>query len=1760
MSVFDSISDRDQSNIYWKQKQGESINQIEASFYTRVSSSQYKYSNMKTLLEKETTKTLKGVCKSNPASLFVLLQTAFKVVLCACYSQKGVMIAAPLMKGIKIQESNHVNGIVLYDTIVTEDKFSDLLLSVAKTTKDGYRHHQFFVGNVGEHSDFTFFSEYGFKNILALSSIHNLYDVEYLQQSMKGELAIYVEDSEYELSLNCIYLQNEIAEGLALKVTEAMTYTLNFIVDNLDISVITLIETIKEKYFLSDKPFSISSLPTDQHHLYHPFPLTEIQMAYWLGRNKEIEMGGFSTHGYFEIKTKFDIQRLNKSFLKVINRHPMLRAVVLENGEQCILNEVNPYVIETIDLTCMNETERQIYLEQERELMSHYVFDVAKWPLFDLRAFKLNKNEHLLCMGWDVMMVDGASMEIIGSELFQYYSNDDLELPEIKYSFRDYILSQERVKQKRAHRMAESYWQSKIEDFPLSPMLPVKMDPSKVQTPTFIPISRRIDPHDWKRLKEAARLNKVTVSSVLCFAYAKVLSYWSNQARLGLNLTVFNRSPLHTDVQQIVGDFTSLVMLDIDLTHEIPIMDQIRQLQTTLLLGLQHRHYDGVKFLRDLVKYHGVKSKVMMPIVFTSMLTNETNEGWEMIGDTCWEVYQTPQVYLDNIAVERNGELHLLWNYVSQLFEHRVIETMFSQYIDLLKQIAHETNDQHELCLDKYNIDMIEKYNCTEQLYTPTTLNDLFTKQASRSPHNTAVIHNNKSITFEQLDMMSNQVARYLQKKGIATGDRIGVIAERTIETIVNVIGIIKTGAAYVPIDPKYPEERRSYIMLNSDCKMLLAPSLYHSIKLREEDHDNIQSSVGPEDIAYIIYTSGSTGKPKGVVISHGAVCNTILDINQKFDVCEDDRIIGLSSLCFDLSVYDLFGALSTGAALVIIDDQRDIRNVLDTVKREKVTIWNSVPAILDLALEQINSEAMDLNNTIRLVLLSGDWIPLSLPQKIKRYFQGSEVISLGGATEASIWSIYYPIINENITWKSIPYGMPLANQSFYVLNNKSQICPVGVAGELYIGGIGLADGYFADQEKSRSSFIQHPSLGRIYRTGDYGRLLQEGYIEFLGRKDHQIKIRGYRVELGEISSVLLQHNLISQAVVLDREDSQRKKYLCAYIVASELMDLTDLREYMKKNLPDYMVPQYVVQLEEIPLTPNGKINRNELPDPDYQSVEDHYEAPRDEKERQLTAIWERVLGTNNIGINDNFFEIGGDSIFSIQIIAQANQAGLQLNLQQMLKHQTIAELAQAATQINQNKVEQGEITGDVPLTPIQYWFFEQEHPDFHHWNQSMFLIPRERLDINLFYEALQKIVQHHDALRMRYEISPDGSWKQTNHGVGEEVPLEVISPDGLVGPDWEQRIQEIVQVRQASLNLQNGPLMRAVYFDEGLSSPGKLFLATHHLVVDGVSWRIMLQDLQQVYEQGKDGVPLRLPAKSTSFKTWAEQLNDYGRTKVCLDVKKYWEQQSNKRSGDIPKRTVNEVVTEASTEQVIVVLSKEETSALQDAQVTFKASMNEILLAGLAKAITKWTKTSDLTINVEGHGREEIMEGIDISRTVGWFTSLYPVYLRMENEQPLLEVLKMVKDEIRRIPNKGIDYGILRYLNSHFKPLLERQEKPAISFNYLGNFDQLFSSTSMFVKNLAFNESNFAGSSKRLHIIDVVGVILEEKLHLIWMYSHKHYEDSTIHNIAEQMKEGILYLNQSENKHCAYTVSDFPAAGISKKSLDMVMTKLLKK
>lgn len=927
---------------------------------------------------------------------------------------------------------------------------------------------------------------------------------------------------------------------------------------------------------------SLPVLNADMANRHEPFPMTDIQQAYWVGRSGALELGNVGVHGYLEIENDFDVIRLNEAWSQVIERHEMLRAVALESGEQKILEQVPPYEIAVADVREYTKEQFDEYLNTLRGEMSHQVFPSDRWPLFDIRATIVADDRVRLHVSLDLLMADLWSIYLIFQDWAAYIKTPEYRPPAPGVSFRDYVLAERAFRETPAYQRAQAYWRQRLDELPLGPDLPVRRLHESLSKTPFKRFSARLDSKAWKNLKEKALKSGLTPSGVLLAAYAEIMGRWSKSPKFNINLTLFNRAPVHEDINKIVGDFTTTVLLTVDHSRRESFEARARRLQQQIWHDLDHRSVTAVQVLREMAQRRSGLPRAAMPVVFSSALGLDAfDEGapglgqfGTQLGEVITTISQTPQVWVDHQAVEQSGTLLFNWDAVDGLFPQGMIEAMFDAYTVFLDRLANSDAEWCVMDRDLVPAEQIRqraKINATQKELPDLLLHELFLTQIEHRGDATAIISSKGRLSYQEVANRANKVGRKLRELGVQPNELAAIVMEKGWEQVVGVLGILASGGAYVPIDPDLPQERREQLLRDAGVRFVLTQSWNQKrlsrldqLQVFSVDDEAVWSDVSAEpldtvqntgDLAYVIYTSGSTGRPKGVMIDHRGAVNTILDVNRRYSISTNDRVLALSALSFDLSVYDIFGMLAAGGSIVMPDagTGKDPAHWSRLMSEHQVSVWNSVPALLQMLVEHLGPRSDSGQGDLRVAMLSGDWIPVELPDRVKRKWPGIRVISQGGATEASIWSIFYPIEAVDPTWTSIPYGKPLDNQSYHVFSQALEPCPVWVAGQLYIGGIGLAKGYWRDEEKTNSSFIIHPHTGeRLYRTGDMGRYLPDGNIEFLGREDFQVKVNGYRIELGEIEAAIQQHPLVKESVVITSDGARDAKQLVAYVVSGD--------------------------------------------------------------------------------------------------------------------------------------------------------------------------------------------------------------------------------------------------------------------------------------------------------------------------------------------------------------------------------------------------------------------------------------------------------------------------------------------------------------------------------------------------------------------------------------------------------------------------------
>lgn len=903
-----------------------------------------------------------------------------------------------------------------------------------------------------------------------------------------------------------------------------------------------------------------------------PFPLTDVQHAYWAGRAAGFDLGNTATHIYTEQALgEFDGDEVSRVWNRLIRRHDMLRAVVSVDGMQRVLAQVPDYHIEVEDLCSMDDATREQRLLATRERMSHQVFDPQHWPMFEIRVSRLAPARYRLHTSIDALIADARSFGLLEAEYDVIAQGREHELPQLELCFRDYVLAERQAREGQQYENAKSYWQSRLDRFPGPPALPLAVDPAEIDKPVFKRRAGTLDSALWQQIKERARRLRATPSALLLAAYADVLGLWSAEPRFGLNLTLFNRQPLHPQVDYLVGDFTSLTLLEVATGDGSAFAERVQRCQNQLWTDLEHRSFTGVEVLREMARRNASRA-ASMPVVFTSILPLEGEGGSASSTVPDYAITQTSQVWIDHVAEERGGELHYHWDSVEALFPAGLLEDMFAAYASLLSRLANDESawqQQAPVVLPTSQLQARLAYNQTSESLPQGFIFGAFLESAARDPQAPAVITDQLSLSYGEVHTLSTSLAMQLRARGVRPNQLVAIEMRKGWEQVVAALAVTMSGAAYMPVDVSLPAARKAQLFEQGGVRLALVQASIEPMVVDGIERITVQrfaglsehSFVAPQelresDLAYVIFTSGSTGVPKGVMIDHRGAVNTIADINQRFDINAHDRLLALSSLSFDLSVYDIFGMLGAGGAVVVPgeDDVRNPQQWSTYLRRHAITVFNAVPSFMQMLLDYYDSaESQDIG-PLRLAMMSGDWIPVTLPKRLRDLVPDCRVISLGGATEASIWSIWHDIDRVDPAWRSIPYGRPMYNQRIHVLRPDFSPSPDWVPGALFIGGIGLAQGYWGDALKTDSSFILHPQTGeRLYRTGDLGRFTACGWVEFLGRADTQVKVQGHRIELSEIETHLGQHPAVREVAVAVRGEGPGRG-LYAYVVPGQAL------------------------------------------------------------------------------------------------------------------------------------------------------------------------------------------------------------------------------------------------------------------------------------------------------------------------------------------------------------------------------------------------------------------------------------------------------------------------------------------------------------------------------------------------------------------------------------------------------------------------------
>jgi amino acid adenylation domain-containing protein/non-ribosomal peptide synthase protein (TIGR01720 family) len=1475
-------------------------------------------------------------------------------------------------------------------------------------------------------------------------------------------------------------------------------------------------------------------------------PLSFAQQRLWF--LDQLEPGNTSYNVPLAVKLKGQLQvaTLARTFNEIVRRHEVLRTrfVIVEGEPRQEVLEATPIKLEVTDLTSLNKGEREAAVTQALSAENLEPFDLAHGPMLRVKLLRLDDQEHVVLLTMHHIVSDGWSIALLIKEVATLYEaycqREESPLSELPVQYGDFAVWQRGWLQGAALEQQLSYWRKHLGgELPVLELPTDRPRPAE-QTYRGAELSFRVTPELSAGLKELSRREGVTLFMTVLAVFQTLLHRYSGQPEITVGSPVAGRN--YAETEGLIGFFVNTLALRTDLSGEPTFVELLRRVKEVCLGAYAHQDLPFEKLVEELQPERDLSRS---PLFQTMLVLQNAPPPPDLRSARL----QLSRIGIENASAkfdltlllhEQGEELHGSLQYATDLFERPRIERMLRHFETLVQGIVANPEPrlwELPLLQDDELQQAVKHWNETSRDYGPMTMiQELFEAQVRQRPEAVALSCGAQQLSYSELNRRVNQLAHYLRKQGVRAEVVVGLCMERSLEMVVGLLGILKAGGAYLPLDPEYPQQRLEYMLFDAQVKLVLTKGRLQealpshkglTITLDDEwatiatesvENPPLASQAG--NLVYVIYTSGSTGQPKGVMVTHGGLRNLAAAQVESFGINASSKVLQFASLNFDASIFEMCMALCNGGELHLATSEQLLGPALSELLRLQEI---SVATLPPTALRQL-TDGEEFRHLSTLIV-AGEACGEEL---VEQWSNGRGFHNAYGPTETTVWAT----VEECQRGQGRPaIGRAIGNVEVYILDQWLNVVPAGVRGEIYIGGVGVARGYWQRADLTAERFVPHPySLvggERLYRTGDEGRNHEDGRIDYLGRCDLQVKLRGYRIELSEIEAALQSHTGVKQAVVTVRDEQQ----LVGYVVgipgeswlSSERQVAAELRAFLQERLPEYMVPQRWVVLDHLPLTTNGKLDRKNLPEPFRQDAASSDLEPLTAMENALAGIWSKVLQVNQVGRNDNFFELGGDSILSIQIVSQAHQLGIQLSARDVFRHQTVGELATVAGSVNPDPSERETLQGAVPLTPIQRWFFERERSNIDHFNQSVMLTTPPDLDVHALKASISKLINHHDALRMRFLLTEEkiDSYilpEETNE-IFSQVDLSEFSPHLQTN-----EIEAIASEVQARLNIRDGPLLRIVHFNLGPQTPGRLLIVIHHLVVDGVSWRILVADLQTTYLQAVSGEELRLSSKSTSINEWAESLERYAQSGELATELDHWATLSKKHIPPLRVDFRDRENREIDRRLLSSALSREDTRALlQDVPKFHHTEINDVLIAALAQTLSTWTGNNTLLIDLEGHGREPFDPEIDLSGTVGWFTTLHPVFLQIQPGSSWETLLRYVGDQLRVTPNNGLGYGVLKYLGDEQTSVLLRDGTDAeVCFNYLGQVRQPSGDHAQFsfASESSGETSNEWG--KRAYLIDINCIVAGDRFGVKWAYSRNIHLSETIEELAQRYLDAL--------------------------------------
>ncbi|RKD31340.1 non-ribosomal peptide synthetase [Lacrimispora algidixylanolytica] len=1460
---------------------------------------------------------------------------------------------------------------------------------------------------------------------------------------------------------------------------------------------------------------------------------------------------GSSIHnigGCLFIDKYINFEIMSKTLNIIIKENPELRIrFTVKNGEPVqYIHDFLEEDMEFVDFSNYKNPELEQKIWAEEIFKIHFLLEDSQ--LYRLKIFKISKIKygvlltihHIIADGWSISLLEQKICEVynklIKGESVSFCKN---------YSYLDFVEDENKYLSSYRFEKNKKFWIEKFIDSPRDFLY--KSTNSIEGDRASYSINERMTSGIKKFLVEnKCSLNTFFIMIILIYIY-KI----SNKKDIIIGVPVSNRIGKQ---KQVIGMFTSTMPFRFIVDYELKIGELVGVIKKELGMCFFNQKYPYDLLLKDLnINSAGYDSLFNISVnYYNSQFVNEIDGKSTKIE----EYYNGNQSYSLQLVIKEwdNNRITINFDYKICEYSKAEIHTMLVYISNIIQEILANPN------IKVKNIEMLSKneidyklfqVNETFTLYPAKTVSELFEEEAIANPNRIALEFNDKLMSYQELNKKSNQLAKYLMINGIKNNSVIGIIASHSMELIIGMLGIMKAGGAYVPIDPNLPAERVNYMLEDSGCHILLTNMELHKetdfvgiiTNLSGFKYELYSSStfikpdVPLDNLAYIIYTSGSTGKPKGVMIEHRGLTNYIWWAARMYLKDKNEVMPLYSSISFDLTVTSIYTPLISGNRIIVYDSDETEFILYKILRENKISVLKLTPAHLVLLKDSDNSKSR-----IKRLIVGGDDLKTNVADNIYNSFgKKVEIYNEYGPTETVVGCMIYKYTQETSNNMSVPIGYPIDNVQVYVLNSELSVVPTGMVGELYISGDGVARGYFNSSSLTYEKFIANPFIKgkKMYRTGDAARYLEKGCIIYEGRIDNQVKIRGHRIELGEIEGRLIENEYIQDAAVLYRQDMIKDNVLIAYVVCKKnILDL-EIRIWLRKFLPSYMIPSYFVFLDNLPLTANGKIDHNLLPIPqiDNECPNQHFS----NTEKMFAIVLKEFLGVNDVNMKDNYYQLGGDSIKAIQISSKLKSLGLDLMVKDILGLDTIEETASRIKYNNSaNFIDQNICEGNFNVLPIVKWFFNQKFINESIYNQYLRLNVKN-IDIDKMGSIINKLIEHHDGLRVNYNREL-GMLYYNNQYLTEKKTLRYLD---LSKHSYDDQVNEINKYKLCKFDIENSLLFKFIVFDLGNSTYSLLFVS-HHLVIDGISWRIIVSDFNTLLNQVLNGQEFTLPMKTNSLKDWSDQLIHYSKKNYNVEIG-YWEN-ILKRTNSYSMHLVDNIEKVKGTSVLSELVDEKTTNGLiKTVNEIYGTDFSDTLLIAMILAINKVTGNEQVILELEKHGRENIIESIDISRTIGWFTNIFPAFFEVNYEEMDCNI-KSIKEQIRKIPNNGFDFSILSYEKNEFSYKSDK----LIRFNYLGDLDNIIDKNIInFDFGLGMDEKNHVSC-----LMDIAIMVVNKKIRIDITYNNGLKYEIVRDFCQDYIKIMGLILEESNNK-CVkeLTPSDFDVANISQEDLDSLFT-----